>query len=110
MPARIYALAKELKIDSAELSDICSKAGISGKGSALASLSDEEVAKLKAYMAGGSGTSQSASNTTAEQLQGRLDGGSAIRREDYVAPAAAMEKPEVVKSEKPRETKKANQK
>ena len=40
---RIYALAKELKLDSKELVDICAKAGVTGKGSALASLSDEEV-------------------------------------------------------------------
>ncbi len=53
MPIRIYALAKELKIDSKELVEVCSKAGLPGKGSALASLSDEEVTKLKAYLAGG---------------------------------------------------------
>ena len=53
MPVRIYALAKDLKIDSKELVDICTKAGITGKGSALASLEDVEVEKLKAYLAGG---------------------------------------------------------
>jgi translation initiation factor IF-2 len=53
VPIRIYALAKELKIDSKELVDICSKAGITGKGSALASLEDAEVDKLKSYLAGG---------------------------------------------------------
>ncbi|NOY40843.1 MAG: translation initiation factor IF-2 [Planctomycetes bacterium] len=47
MVVRIYALAKELKLDSKELVDICTKVGISGKGSALASLSDEEVVKLR---------------------------------------------------------------
>ncbi len=50
MGVRIYALAKELKVDSIELVDICAKAGIKGKGSALASLSDEEVAKLRGFM------------------------------------------------------------
>ena len=105
MPARIYELAKELKIDSAELSEVCSKAGIVGKGSALASLSDEEVTKLKEYMAGGNKRSPSAENSTAEQLQGHLDPGSAIRREDYVAPTAASSKPQVIQAEKPRETK-----
>ncbi len=50
MPIRIYALAKDLKIDSKELVDICTKAGIPGKGSALASLEDDEVIKLKSYM------------------------------------------------------------
>lgn len=52
MPIRIYALAKDLKIDSKELADLCVKAGIPGKGSALASLDDDEVVKLKAYLAG----------------------------------------------------------
>ena len=47
MAVRIYALAKELKVDSKELVDICTKVGIRGKGSALASLSEDEVAKLR---------------------------------------------------------------
>jgi translation initiation factor IF-2 len=51
VPIRIYALAKDLKIDSKELVDLCVKAGIQGKGSALASLDDDEVVKLKAYLA-----------------------------------------------------------
>ena len=50
MPIRIYALAKDLKIDSKELVEFCNKAGIPGKGSALASLEDDEVAKLKTWM------------------------------------------------------------
>ena len=52
MPTRIYALAKDLKLDSKDLVDICTKAGIPGKGSALASLEDDEVIKLKAYLDG----------------------------------------------------------
>ena len=52
MPIRIYALAKDLKIDSKDLVDICTKAGIPGKGSALASLEDDEIVKLKSYMEG----------------------------------------------------------
>ena len=52
MPTRIYSLAKELSIDSKELVDICSKLGISGKGSALASLSDEELDKVRSHLAG----------------------------------------------------------
>ena len=51
MAVRIYSLAKELKFDSKELVDICAKAGITGKGSALASLADDEVARLKEYLA-----------------------------------------------------------
>jgi translation initiation factor IF-2 len=50
VPIRIYALAKDLKIDSKELVEFCNKAGIPGKGSALASLEDDEVAKLKTWM------------------------------------------------------------
>ncbi|MBN1851967.1 MAG: translation initiation factor IF-2 [Pirellulales bacterium] len=53
MSVRIYALAKELKLDSKELVDICTKAGIPGKGSALASLTDAEVVRVKEFLAGG---------------------------------------------------------
>jgi len=51
LAVRIYSLAKELKIDSIELVDICAKVGIKGKGSALASLSDDEVTKLRDHFA-----------------------------------------------------------
>jgi translation initiation factor IF-2 len=70
LPIRIYALAKELKIDNKILVDICTKAGITGKGSALASLSDEEVVKLKAFMDAGKGGKGSAAAHS-----GRGDGG-----------------------------------
>ena len=53
MPVRIYALAKELNIDGKDLVAICERAGITGKGSALASLSDEEADKVKSYLATG---------------------------------------------------------
>ncbi len=53
MAVRIYALAKELKFDSKELVDICTKAGVPGKGSALASLTEEEVEKVKQFLKGG---------------------------------------------------------
>ena len=52
MAVRIYSLAKELKLDSKVLVDLCTKAGVTGKGSALASLTDEEVAKVKSFVAG----------------------------------------------------------
>ena len=55
LAVRIYALAKELKVDSKELVDICTKVGIRGKGSALASLSDDEVAKLRDHFSGSGG-------------------------------------------------------
>ena len=60
MAVRIYALAKELKLDSKELVDICTKAGFPGKGSALASLTDEEAEKVKQFMKGGSPKGKSA--------------------------------------------------
>ena len=55
MPVRIYAFAKELGLDNKQLLDICEKANIKGKGSALASLDDDEVASIKAFMDGGGG-------------------------------------------------------
>jgi translation initiation factor IF-2 len=54
VPKRIYALAKELQIDSKELVDICTRIGILNKGSALASLEDDEVARIEKYLRGGS--------------------------------------------------------
>ena len=53
MPIRIYALAKQLKLDSKVLVDICTKAGVTGKGSALASLTDQEMEKVTAFINGG---------------------------------------------------------
>ncbi len=85
MPVRIYQLAKELKIDNRTLCDICAKAGITGKGSALASLSDEEVEKVKAFMQRG----KTSSAPTAAGARGQPAGQQAIRREDYIAPTAA---------------------
>jgi translation initiation factor IF-2 len=58
LAVRIYSLAKELKFDSKELVDICTKAGVPGKGSALASLTDEEVEKVKQFLKAG-GTAKS---------------------------------------------------
>lgn len=52
MPKRIYSLAKELSMDSKDLVDLCTKIGILNKGSALASLEDDEVARIEKYLAG----------------------------------------------------------
>jgi translation initiation factor IF-2 len=49
LASRIYSLAKELKLDSKELVDVCARLGIRGKGSALASLTDEEEVKLREH-------------------------------------------------------------
>jgi translation initiation factor IF-2 len=54
VPIRIYAFAKELGLDNKQLLDICEKVNIKGKGSALASLDDDEVAKIKEHMLGAS--------------------------------------------------------
>lgn len=51
MPVRIYAFAKELGFDNKQLLDICDSAGIEDKGSALASLTDDEVVAIKDYLA-----------------------------------------------------------
>ena len=50
LAVRIYSLAKELKLDSKVLVDICTSAGVTGKGSALASLTDEEVERVAPIM------------------------------------------------------------
>lgn len=63
MAVRIYALAKDLNIDSKELVDICTRAGVPGKGSALASLTDEEVTKVKEFVSNGSSGGAPAKST-----------------------------------------------
>jgi translation initiation factor IF-2 len=47
---RIYSLAKDLGLDSKELVDLCARIGIQGKGSALASLEDDEIARIKKHL------------------------------------------------------------
>ncbi len=51
MAVRIYSLAKDLGLDSKELVDLCARIGILNKGSALASLEDDEIAKIRNYLA-----------------------------------------------------------
>jgi translation initiation factor IF-2 len=55
LAVRIYALAKELKLDSKELVDVCTNAGLPGKGSALASLTDEEAERVRLFVRGDGG-------------------------------------------------------
>ena len=64
MPARIYALAKELKVDSKDLVDLVKKVGITGKGSALASLTDEEAQKVRDHISGAGKPESAAAQTT----------------------------------------------
>ena len=87
MPIRIYALAKELKIDSKALVDICTKAGVTGKGSALASLTDDEAVKVKSYLAGGSKKSSASGKSSVPSTAGANSG--AITRDDYIGPGGS---------------------
>lgn len=68
MAVRIYALAKELKLDSKDLVDICTRAGVPGKGSALASMTEEEAEKVKLFLRGGGGTATKAKPTKTAPL------------------------------------------
>lgn len=54
MAIRIYALAKELKIDAKELMTLCDELKIVTKGSSsLGSLSDEDAARVREYVKSG---------------------------------------------------------
>ena len=50
MAIRIYSLAKDLGLDSKELVDLCARIGIQGKGSALASLEEDEIGRIKKHL------------------------------------------------------------
>jgi translation initiation factor IF-2 len=97
-------LAKELKLDSKELVELCTRAGIQDKGSALASLSDEEVAKLKEFIAG---KSKAAPERPAAPVRpaapARPATAAPVKREDYIAPAgvAGKGKPAEIAPPKP---------
>ncbi|MBL9122388.1 MAG: translation initiation factor IF-2 [Planctomycetaceae bacterium] len=99
MALRIYSLAKELNLDSKELVDICPKAGVMGKGSALASLSDDEVAKIKAFLSGGGSKPAAPVRpamtpvTPTAAPKGAPTQPPVFRREDYIAPAGAAGRP-----------------
>ncbi len=102
MAVRIYSLAKEYKIDSKELVDICTRAGITGKGSALASLTDDEVVRLKEFLSGGGrggAASRGPKASTATSGATALAEPPVVRREDYIAPGGvAAGKPPVLDS------------
>ena len=104
MPARIYALAKELNLDSKDLVDIVKKVGITGKGSALASLTDEEEQRVRDHVAGSSAppaepvASSVAPTAVRESVQerkqvsiqvGRSSGRKGPKKEKEAKPAAA---------------------
>jgi translation initiation factor IF-2 len=100
LSVRIYALAKELGIDSKECVDLCAKAGVSGKGSALASLTDDEESKVRSHIAGGGakgmsrGTSGAPSKGGVAVLTPPEPG--PISREAYIPPAGTIGKPPVL--------------
>ena len=107
MAVRIYTLAKELKIDSKELVELCTRAGIQDKGSALASMTDEEVAKLREFIAGRSKPAEKGpvAKPVAAPVRPAAPG-TPLRREDYIAPAGvAQGKPPEIQPPKPAEPK-----
>ena len=122
MAVRIYTLSKELKIDSKELVELCTRAGIQDKGSALASMSDEEVAKLKEFIAGKSRPAErpaerpsAAAPTSGSPATPAVPkpvtavaprGPGTLKREDYIAPAgvAARGKPAEIQTPRPAAT------
>ena len=101
MAVRIYTLAKELKIDSKELVDLCTRAGIQDKGSALASMTDDEVAKLKEFIAGKSRPAERpapapvkpAAPVPVAKPVAQPAAPATLKREDYIAPAGVSGKP-----------------
>ncbi|NLX96835.1 MAG: translation initiation factor IF-2 [Rhodopirellula sp.] len=102
MAVRIYSLAKQLKIDSKALVDICGKLGMTGKGSALASLSDEEVAQIKAKLSGAkTGAPGVPAGERAESGIASAAETSVLRREDYISPPASGAKKVPVLGKKP---------
>ena len=83
MAVRIYTLAKDLKVDSKDLVDLCKKAGITGKGSALASLTDEEAQKVTDYVRG-------STNSASTPPTPRPVAVAAIRPNEAVGPVAIV--------------------
>ena len=101
MPVRIYQLAKEFKLDSKDMVDRCARAGVSGKGSALASLTDEEEVKVRAFLSG------SSSRASASAGGGRSGGvatlappakSGPLTPSDYIPPAGVTGKPPALPS------------
>lgn len=74
----IHQLAEELKIDINELLATCTKLDLKGKGSPLASLTAEEVVRLKAFIRGGKDRKRSVTSEQQSDLQADLD---AIRKQ-----------------------------
>ena len=105
MPIRIYALAKQLKLDSKVLVDICTKAGVSGKGSALASLTDQEMEKVTTFINVGKAAPSGGPAKTSKKPKAASTP-AVFRREDYIAPAGTTTGRVPVLPPKPTATKK----
>ncbi len=106
MPIRIYALAKQLRLEHKALADICTQIGITDKGSALASLSDEEAAAVKAHLEHRAKSSRAPAMVGAGVGGAGLDRGAAggvgvVRREDYVPPGGTATRKVPVLGKKP---------
>jgi translation initiation factor IF-2 len=120
-------LAKELRIDSKELVELCTKAGLSGKASPLASLADDEVVRLKEYLANRGSRPAGPSAHAPAPVPVRSPKPAPIaapakapaapvapiepdvmRREDYIAPGGVSARPPVIeiKAERPSEPRK----
>ncbi|HEV7225741.1 MAG TPA: hypothetical protein VGN42_23745, partial [Pirellulales bacterium] len=81
-----------MKLDSKVLVDLCTKAGVSGKGSALASLTDEEVVRIRAYVTGGGSKpakEASAARPASAPALAVAEAGS-LRRSDYMPPTGTV--------------------
>jgi translation initiation factor IF-2 len=89
LPIRIYALAKQLKVEHKTLVDICNQIGIEGKGSALASLTDEEVVAVKGQLERSKSARPTGSGAVADRLAAG-PGGQAVRREQYLPPGGVV--------------------
>ncbi|MFM7136568.1 MAG: translation initiation factor IF-2 [Planctomycetota bacterium] len=87
MAVRIYTLAKDLKLDSKELVELCTRAGIQDKGSALASLTDDEVVKLREFMSGKAKAAEKPAAPIRPAAPVRPATPGPVKREDYIAPA-----------------------
>jgi translation initiation factor IF-2 len=95
LPIRIYSLAKELNIENKDLVDICTKAGITGKGSALASLTDEETDRVKSFLGVGAAAAEKSGAKTSVAVKtapmsrtATVTEPAAFTRDDYIAPVA----------------------
>ena len=86
MTVRIYALAKELKLDSKELVDLCTRIGIPNKGSALASLEDDEVSRIRKYLAGGNAAESGSGGPSAPRASASAASVGAPIREQLTLP------------------------